>query len=424
MNKKHFLFIFSISLFSIVCSKEIKTLTLDKAIEIAYKNRPSIKAYKFATQASRYVEKQKLSGYFPQLTLSEKNYFANGVKGSTNQVAFNASQLIYSFASPLDEYKIAKKGTEITKYSEETHKEYIRNAVEKSFLNAWLLQKKHTFIKTLQISAQTTFSKNRTEKKVNLLSQPDWLQKAATYSQNELTVALYSDDVNTIHKQLEYYLGKSINLTFHSNPKAHGEKMILQWNAQKKIRIGHLNNYYDAAIKNRKEIKSKQKQIEQHKETSKLYKNMYLPSLNAFGQVEKISNHNKKMSIAGLSLSWNLFDGGKYFQQSQETHANMLKATMEKQDTIQQIKFEVESAYYALSQALKQLLAYEISLKQAISQYKKSENQHKIGQTSNVELKEAKCNLQTAKYSWLEYKVNATIKEKNLMYYCGYPENI
>ncbi|MFC1894884.1 TolC family protein [Candidatus Dependentiae bacterium] len=392
--------------------KKLK-LTMQEVVKMAHKNRPSLKAYKFATQASKQDEKKAISGYFPQVTLNEQPFFQNGLKGLQNSISLQTNQLVYSFAGPIQQYKIAKKITESSKYQEETHKDLVRYQVEVAFLQSWLLQRKNKYIEFLEKSSNQDINKSEHENKLNLLDKNDWLNDAATYSQNMYTVYSYSDQLYDAKNQLEYYIGKPF--------KSETSTIILTWDSAKQISLKQLEYYYQKAINNRKEIKQKQKEVEQYMEYQSFYKKTYLPSLSISGKSGRTSGI--KNNSIGAVFTWNMLDGGANYHESNKANANKLKAIMEKENYVQQAKFDVQKSYYELATLLKQLVSQSVRLRQAENEFVLKKQEFNIGTISKVDLESAKYNWESQKFNWITSKINTSIKQRELYYSCGYPQD-
>jgi outer membrane protein TolC len=385
---------------------------MNQAVKMAYKHRPSLKAQRFATQATKTGEKKALAGYMPQITIKESNAFSNGAKGLQHSVGIQATQLVYSFAGPLEEYKIAKQGTKASKFTEETHKDLVRYEVEISFLQSWLLQRKNEYIQSLNSASNRRYEKEKHKNDVEILDKNDWLKQVATYAENLSTVYLYADELNNAQNELEYFIG---------NPfKKEIKEITLVWDPEQKITVETLHYYVDLAIQNRKEIKQKQIEMEQQEEYRRYYKKTYLPSVSLSGNSTR-SSGTKNNSVS-LNLTWNIFDGGANFQDSKKANATKLKLLMEKNNYIQQVKYEVEKAYNELAQYLKQLVAKDLRLAQAKNEFDLKTLQFKIGEISPTEFEEAKLAWKTEKFAWLTLKVSATLKKRELIYACGYPK--
>lgn len=389
-----------------------KTLDIDQAIKIAYKNRPSLKAFKFAIQASKSNEKAAISGYLPQLTLSSQENYSTGSRGLQNSTTLQASQLIYSFAGPERLKRIARRGTEISELYERNHKDLIRYEVEVSFLQTWLLQEKNRVINSLDKTAKETIKKSEHQNELELLGQNDWLKDASTYATNMSNVYLFIDELSSSASQLEYLLGEGYEK----------ENQYLEWNYKTPIKIYTLGKYYGLALKSRKEIKLKEKEAAKYDEYQKYYKNNYLPELSVSGQVSRVDQ--VKGNNVGLNLSWKLFDGASNFHLSEQANANKLKALQEKETYVQKIKSEVERSYHSLMSYKKQLAAKDVALKQAENEFNLAKLKYNIGDISKVDLETSKYNWENAKFGWLTSKINVAIKQSELHFACGYPTHI
>ncbi len=394
-------------------------LTMDQAVKISYKNRPSLKAKTFSVQASKHTQKKALSGNFPKVSITDTPFFTNGKKGLQNNIAINASQLIYSFAGPLEEYKIAKKGTQATEYDKLTHKDKVRYEVESSFLKSWFVQKKNEFMETLNTAAIKSFKKAAHKNELNLLNKTDWLQENANYSKRLSTVYIYNDELKNARNELEFFMGKPFGKSI--------ETVKLEWNPENNVSLEKLSHYQNLALKNRTEIKQKQKEVEQQAEYKKLYKNKYLPTLNVTGNVGRAQDlsieQGHASSYVGFSLNWDILDGGANFHESNKANANRLKALMEKNHYIQQVKYEVEKAYNEFDQYHKQLTAMDIQLAQAKNEFELKKLRYDIGDLSCVEMEIATHDWETQKLAWIEIKTNLDIKHKELHFICGYPKD-
>ena len=385
-------------------------LTLKEAVKMAIKNRPSLKAFQYATQASRETERKALAGYKPQVSFTESPFFSKGAKGLQNSANLQASQLIYSFAGPIEEYKIAQTGTEISEYQTLSNKALIKFEVTRSFLESWLLQRKNKFIEYLKKSSIETVNKSEHQNELNLLNKNTWLNDAATYSENMSTVYIYPDELSNAKNQLEYFIGKK----FEND----GTSLTLAWNSNQEIKLESLDYYYDFAIKHRNDIHEKELEIEQQQQYQNYYKKTYLPSLSLSGETGRTSGAVN--SSIGAVLSWNMFDGGANYYESQKANAQKLKISMEKDQLILTAKFQVQRAYYELNTIFKQLVAQDIRLAQAKNELVLKKQKLEIGDISPVDFETARYSWETQKFNWLNIRVNAAIVYNRLHYVTGY----
>ncbi len=100
----------------------------------------------------------------------------------------------------------------------------------------------------------------------------------------------------------------------------------------------------------------------------------------------------------------------------------MLKETLNMEQTKQQIKFEVEQAYYALIQSQNNLKSKKFDLDRAKNELTLQKQQLEIGNISQIEMDAAQTDWENAYYSWLDIKIDVEIKKTDLLFVCNYPE--
>lgn len=179
------------------------------------------------------------------------------------------------------------------------------------------------------------------------------------------------------------------------------KNLTLSWDADQKIETKNISYYFNLALKNRKELKQKQQEIEQQEEYRKFYKKTYLPSLGINANVGRTENlsagSGEASSYFGINLAWNILDGGANYHESQKANAERLRALMEKNHYTQQVKYEVEHAYNELASYMKQLAAQDIQLAQAQNEFNLKKLQRRIGELSLVAFETAKKQLGSPK---------------------------
>ena len=100
------------------------TLTLDRAVVIAFANRKNLKALAYQTKAFKSLQAEAMSGYLPQLNIDAfvgktcnpgfSSLVANpciGICDPEQLIRISASQLIFNPAGPIEQYHIRKQDT-------------------------------------------------------------------------------------------------------------------------------------------------------------------------------------------------------------------------------------------------------------------------------------------------------------------------
>jgi outer membrane protein TolC len=105
----------------------------------------------------------------------------------------------------------------------------------------------------------------------------------------------------------------------------------------------------------RKDLKAYQKSLEAYDLMMKASKAKFLPRLNAFGSFEIYDNKpyefNANGYLAGLQLSWNIFDGYKANSEQQKYKAEILKTQTEIEQYNKQSQLELNKSYRQVSDA-------------------------------------------------------------------------
>lgn len=423
---------------------EKTTLTMDEAVQIALQNKPDLKAYQYTIEESRIHSKQAIAGYIPTFAISGNLSQTRGQTDPTLNVDFLANQLIYSFAGPIEQYRKAKKATKVSELLCSQAKNNIRHEVEKAFLECWKVQQQNKSIRSLKKSSESTYEKAAHSNKLELVDKRDWMQSTATHAQNLSIVDNYYEGAMISQKKLEFFMGQPVDLQIagikeidskYVNKKYHKIKLDLIWNDNTSDFLSKpVEHYYELAFKNRDELKISDQNIGIAKDNMRIARGSRLPTVGvslsagtwkSFGDpTDEIIAARRRHNYQTVSanFSWNLFDGLVSYYQENEFHANMLKETLNKEQVKQQIKFEVEQAYYVLIQSQNNLKSKKFDLDRAKNDLTLQKQQFEIGNISKVELDSAQTDWETSYYSWLDNKIDVEIKKADLLFVCNYPE--
>ncbi len=403
------------------------SLNLDAAVSTALKHRPDLEAYSYATQANKAVAKAAIAGYYPKFSLQSTFNQQTGEKDINNTTYLNADQLIYSFAGPLQQYKKAKKVSEISKLDEDVLANKIKLETTKAFLQAWLLQKQQQTIRALKKSSTETFKLAQHQNKLDLLDKNVWLKNVEDFAANESTISQYSDSVQIAYRRLEFLLGQPLL------PQKHGEHPTqLEWRYTKNPHIDALEAYYNYALKNRPEIKQSTQKIGIEKDNITLAQGARLPTVSANFQSGHLAYHYDATNLtpsygyysASVSIAWPFFDGLVSQYQEQQAYASKIKETLLKDQAILDIKQEVQEKYHIASQALTNRKAQKIKYLRTRNDFKLSKLQFKIGQIAEPDFETAKTAWQQAQLDWLTVNANTENSLQDLIYACGYPDEL
>lgn len=197
-----------------------------------------------------------------------------------------------------------------------------------------------------------------------------------------------------------------------------------------------LEEHISKSVKNNVTLLQNESNIRISDYDIKVSKSGYLPSVGLTGSYGWNQNRNPPSTFfpgnvgdtytlaAGVSLTWNLFDGG-----STITRVKNAKIALDNQEIIKnQVKKDVErNIANALGDYENRLNVYKIQQQNVITNqnnFERSEERFKLGQITSIEFRQAQINLILAKTNKNAAKYDAKIAELQLLQLTGQLLNI
>lgn len=116
----------------------------------------------------------------------------------------------------------------------------------------------------------------------------------------------------------------------------------------------------------------------------------FLPRLNAFGSYElyddEIFQGGANGYMAGVALTWDLFDGSKRFGKTQQSKAEFKQAQLELEQHLQQSQLELNQATRALKDAENKLHLTQLALEQSKEALRIRKNRYEQGLEKTTDL--------------------------------------
>lgn len=122
---------------------------------------------------------------------------------------------------------------------------------------------------------------------------------------------------------------------------------------------------------------------------------------------------------AGLTLAWNIFDGGSTRVRSQNARVEIKRQQILKEQTEFSIKRDVLNAYGAYQNSLFVYYAEKANLETARKNFERSDDLYKQGQINSIEFRQAQLNLLNAQNNQSIAKYNAKYEELKLKQLAG-----
>jgi outer membrane protein TolC len=166
-------------------------------------------------------------------------------------------------------------------------------------------------------------------------------------------------------------------------------------------------------LANRSDVLAMDLSVEAYDKMKKSAGLMYLPTLNAFGNVqyfdEDVFGTGAQNFFVGASLNWNLFEGGSRIAKNQKMKAQYQQAKLEAEDYKASSEVELEKAKRMLQEAENQLNRNALSLEQAQEAFDIRKNRFEEGLERTTDLLNAEIQLANQ-----ELLYNQSIFEFNL----------
>lgn len=122
---------------------------------------------------------------------------------------------------------------------------------------------------------------------------------------------------------------------------------------------------------------------------------------------------------AGLSLSWNIFDGGTTKTRTQSAKIALETQKIQQEQTTLSVQRDVLNAYSSYQNALFVLKAQEDNLATTQRNFDRTEEMYKQGQVTSIEFRQAQLNMLNAQNSHSQAKYNAKNAELQLKQLAG-----
>ncbi len=409
-----------------------ETLTRSEAVEQALEFNYDIKVAKNDIEISQNNADIMNSGYLPQLnTRAGVNYSNRTIKRDAEEgFVFGAAGDTYTYTSGVElSYTIFDgMGRQYTfQRAQETAK--LTELQARQIIEQALLQIFNAYYEVARLT------ENEISQKQTLDISRDRLLRAQygyEYGQNtQLDVLNAEVDVNndsinylTIVQQLEnakrdlnLLLGREVNIAFNVDTSI----TYFQGLRFEEI-LEEAKKYNVNLLQANKQIQNSQYDININRAT-------WLPrvgftagydwSNTDYDEGATFPDQSIYGPVAGLNLSWNLFDGGLTQTRIQNSRINMENQQIAKERTIQQLYRNLNNAWTVYETALYVLKAQRKNLETNQVNFNRTLEQYKLGQITSIVFRQAQMNLVNAQLSFNQSKYEAKIAELTLLQLSG-----
>jgi outer membrane protein len=386
-----------------------RIVTLEEALKTAREHQPQLRQARAATQAAGARSGQALAPMLPQLfaSASYQRTTANRIErpGSTGTLGlctpsatvscspwttYNSfsdqialSQLLWDFGGAFSRYRAAQANAEAAEDTERSALLTVEFTVRQTYFDARankaLVQVAEETLQNLQKHQDQIggFVKAGTRPEIDLV-------QARTDTANARLLLINAQNAwETSRVQLNLAMGVTgstdYDLADDPAPVVKGED-------------GPSDPLYQEAEAARPEAAALEAQMRATQATLRSFDAQYLPSLSGtvgFTQGGIAVDHLGWNASAGLTLSWNLFQGGLTREQAHEAEANIAVAVAQLDLLRQQIHVDVDAARLAVRAAREATAASQEVLVNARERLRLAEQRYQVGVGSIIELGDA-----------------------------------
>ncbi|WP_272151526.1 TolC family protein [Tenacibaculum aiptasiae] len=412
-----------------------EVLSKEKAVEITLANNYDIRVTKNNVETAKNNKSIYNSGYLPTVTGNAgANYSKNDTdlefqNGTTNSVtgaeskSYNASVgLNYTIFNGFNRQNTFKRLKENYNLTELQARQVMENTLTTLFLAYYevgrLTENEKTQKETLEISkkrlerAKYNFDYGQNTKLDVLNAEVDVNNDSITYIDLKRQLSNAKRDLNVV-------LGRSVNTP-----------VKVDTDVTYAIDLNLIDVLQKAKTNNATILQAK-KNIELRQLDVKINRAGWMPNVSltssyawnksnndATNAFSPISNTQTGVN-AGLSLSWNIFDGGRTKTNVANAKIALETQEIQKQQQEEQLERDVNNAWETYQNALFSLQAQEKNVTTNKHNFERTNERYKLGQITSIDFRQAQINLINAELSVSRAKYTAKNAELQLLQLAG-----
>ena len=436
MNLKKIIFVFmSFCMTSIAAQKLV---SVSEAIELALENNYGIKIISNNKEIAKNNAGVLNSGYLPTVTSSSgatfnrdnlEAEFANGESTALNGAKssrYNASiNLNYTLFDGLGRYYDYKRLKETYKLSELQARETIENTIAQLYVVYYNVAQVTENVTVLEKTL--TISKDR----ITRASYQFEYGQGTMLNVLNAQVDINNDSINLINakqqlvntkRDLNVVLGNVISSEFRVDTTIDFKLDIDQNDLANKVKSNNVN------------LLQLDKNIMINTFIVKANKSGYLPSLGLTGSYGWNKGNNNAASFVavstntglsgGLSLSWNLFDGGATATRVSNAKIELENRSLEKESMVIDIERNFNNAWDDYQNKLTIFQVQENNIITSTNNFNRTQEKYKLGQATSIEFRQAQLNLINSELNRNQAKYAAKIAELTVLQLSGELLNI
>ncbi len=412
--------------------KAQEVLTRDKAMELTLQNNYDIQVAQKNIDVAENNSSIYNSGYLPSASASGSGtvtYYEGENETVQGTQSFEAAEAYNYNASAGLDYVLFNGFGRMYNYKQLKEQHNLTELQAKQIIENTMLQLSSAYFEIARLTESTLILKSALDISNSRLERAQYSYEYGQTTQIDLLnaeVDVNNDSINLLNaaqqlenakRNLNLIMGRDIETSFEvdtslsfSMPlsKTQLAEMSLERNVQIEQTRSQLRNSEFAIRANRAG---------------------WFPSLSANADYVYSGSNNPNGAFltgsksygpqAGLTLSWNIFDGGTTKTRVQNARINLETQEILKDQTESSVKRDVLNAYSTYTNALFVLNAEKANLATNRRNFDRSDELYKQGQITSIEFRQAQLNLRNAQNNYSIAKYNAKNAELALKQLAG-----
>lgn len=417
--------------FNTLQAQETLNLDLNKAIEIALSENPTVKVADKEIEKKKYAQKGSYAALFPQIsfaadynrTLKKQVMYLDGFGGSTDgesapggaempdmnkgievgrdnnwSMGFNASLPLVA-PTLWKSLSISAMDVEIAVEQARSSKISMVNQVKKGFYAAMLANDSYSVFKSNYDNAMENYKDIKQKYDQGLVAEYDLIRADVTVKNSEPNMLQAENALILAQWQLKALMGIDLEIQINCEGNLTDYESVL------------FGDYLstDTSLIDNTDLKQIELQTLQLNKTLTMKKFAYLPTLSLTGMYQwtamnndfKFSNYRwNPYSMVGVSLSIPIFSGGSKLYDIKQTKNSIEQIKLQRNDTQRNLQVAVKQYIDNMATCVKRFDAAQKGVQQATKGYTISQKRYDTGAGTLLEMNDSQLALTQAKLNF------------------------
>jgi len=406
-------------------------MTLAQCLKTGMENNPSLKAAQFDVDISAQGIKQARADFLPSVSSSYSmtpirsiSIKANGepdtdyVDKDVRSFSIRLTQILYSGSRITNTYQRARISEQLAQTEKALAGMELAYRIETTFYK--LMKAKQDVLTTQESVSRLTESVKSAEAflKRELVPRVNVLQARVDLADAQDLYKIAQNDVNRQRVELFSLMNQRMD------PAIAFSGRLNSLLATEPV----FDDSLKYALDNRPDIKSLVHQFEIAEKDAQIAMGKYLPTVkfdvgyyDRNDEYEELENYDKRNRYwsAGLTASWDLFDGGRAWYEKEKYNTQAKKITALIEDAKNEIATGIYNALYSMNEAKQRIKSSAEALTAANEYYDVEENRLKAGLSTIPSLLDAQDRLLRAQANETRATLDYQLAVSELKFYTG-----